>query len=155
MVERLTLDRVLEGAIKKEMEAQRLYLDLSQRVKDSAARDALEGLAAEEKVHQDKLERYRDGKIKGALSKDQLVDYHIAELVEGPEMSANMQLKDAFLYAANREKASHELYTTLAIIHPEGEVKSLLRQLAGQELEHKQRVESLYTQVAFPQTDGG
>jgi len=155
MAERLTLERVLEGAIKKENESQRLYLDLSQRVKEPAARDALEGLAAEEKVHEDKLQRYREGKLKGALSKDQVVDYHVVELVEGPDVSASMQLKDAFLYAANREKASHELYTTLAVIHPEGEVKSLLMQLASQELEHKQRVESLYTQVAFPQTDGG
>ncbi len=34
-------------------------------------------------------------------------------------------------------------------------VKSLLERLASQELEHKQRVEFLYTEVAFPQTNGG
>jgi rubrerythrin len=66
-----------------------------------------------------------------------------------------MKLKDIFLFAAAREKASHEFYLSLAQIHPSGEVKRLLGELAAQELEHKQRVESLYTQVAFPQTDGG
>ena len=155
MPDRLTLEKVLDGAVQKEIEAQHLYLDLSMMVKNPPVRDALEALSREEKVHQDKLERYRAGELSGALGKDQIVDYHIAELVEGSELSPDMQLKDAFMFAANREKASHELYITLAAIHPEGEVKALLLQLAGQELEHKQRVESLYTQVAYPQTDGG
>lgn len=155
MAARLTLDKVLEGAIKKEIEAQRLYTELSQKVRDSAARDALEALSMEEEGHQQKLEEYRDGKLKGALSKDYVVDYKIAELAGGPDMSPNMDLKDAFLFAASREKASHELYLNLSIVHPDGDVKSILTQLANQELEHKQRVENLYTQVAFPQTDGG
>lgn len=155
MPDRLTLGKILDAAIQKEIESQRLYMQLSAMVGKPPASDALEALCREEKVHQDRLERYRAGKLKGALSKDQIVDYHIAELAEGPDVSPNMQLKDAFLLAANREKASHELYVTLAAIHPDGEVKSLLLQLAGQELEHKQKVESLYTQVAYPQTDGG
>ena len=66
-----------------------------------------------------------------------------------------MKLKDVFLLAASREKASHEFYLSLAQIHPVGEVKRLVEGLAAQELEHKQRVEFLYTEVAFPQTDGG
>ena len=155
MPDRLTLEKVLDRAVQKEVESQQLYLHLSTMVKDPPVRDALEALSREEKGHQDKLERYGAGELSGALSKDQIVDYHIAELVEGPELSAGMQLADAFLFAANREKASHELYTTLAAIHPEGDVRSLLLQLAGQELEHKQRVELLYTEVAYPQTDGG
>ena len=35
------------------------------------------------------------------------------------------------------------------------EVKRLLERLASQELEHKQRVEFLYAEVALPQTNGG
>jgi len=66
-----------------------------------------------------------------------------------------MQLKDVFLLAANRELHSYELYLALAGLHPLGEAKRLLEMLASQELEHKQRVEFLYTEVAFPQTDGG
>ncbi len=57
--------------------------------------------------------------------------------------------------ADNRERASRELYLGLARIHPVGEVKRLLEELALQELEHKQQVEFLYAEVAFPQTDGG
>ena len=35
------------------------------------------------------------------------------------------------------------------------ELKRLLERLASQELKHKQRVEFLYAEVAFPQTNGG
>ena len=75
--------------------------------------------------------------------------------MEQPQLSLEMKLKDVFLLAANREKASHEFYLSLAQIHPDGEVKRLIEELATQELDHKQKVEFLYTEVAFPQTDGG
>jgi rubrerythrin len=70
-------------------------------------------------------------------------------------MTPDMNLKDVFLLAANREKASHEFYLSLARIHPAGKARRLLRRLASQELGHKHKVEFLYTEVAFPQTDGG
>ena len=79
----------------------------------------------------------------------------IAEHLEQPEISPDMKLKDVFLLAANREKASHEFYLELAGVHPAGQVRRLLEQLASQELEHKRKVEFLYTEVAFPQTNGG
>ena len=84
-----------------------------------------------------------------------LSNSQIAEHLNQPEIAPDMQLKDVFLPAANREMHSHELYLALAGIHPPGEVKRLLEGLALQELEHKQRVEFLYTEVAFPQTAGG
>jgi len=40
-------------------------------------------------------------------------------------------------------------------MHPEGPVKDLLKRLAGEELPHKEKVEYLYANTAFPQTDGG
>lgn len=152
----MTLKQVLERAIQKEIEAQRLYTDLSRKVKDEEARHALQQLAREEKGHQDCLEGYLEGRIGGgALSIKQTVDYKIAEMAGKTEPSADMGPKETFLLAANREKASHALYTGLAGIHAAGEARRLLLELAAQEMEHKQRVESLYTQVAYPQTDGG
>jgi len=102
------------------------------------------------------LEQYRQGDFKrGTLSQGHAVDYRIADLLEQPRLFPGMNLEDVFLLAANRQKASHELYVSLAQIHPEGEVKRLLEELAEQELGHKQWVETLYTEVAFPQTNGG
>jgi rubrerythrin len=156
MVSQLTLKEVLEKAIAKEIESRLLYASLSQKVGDEAAQDAFRELARQERGHQNLLERYQRGELKeGALSSGQAIDYKIAERLDQPQVSADMKLKDTFLLAAAREKTSHEFYLSLAQVHPQGEVQRLLRDLAAQELEHKQRVESLYTQVAFPQTNGG
>ena len=152
----LTLEKVLEKAIQRENEAQLLYLRLSQGVSDKAAEEAFQDLARQEQRHQEKLERYRRGELnEGGLSSGQVIDYRIAEKLDQIQLSPDLALKDTFLLAANREKASHEFYLGLAAIHPDGEVKKLLEELAAQELEHKQRVEFLYTEVAFPQTAGG
>jgi len=156
MVTQLTLKEVLEKAIQKEVEARLLYVDLSQKVNNKAAEESFQELAQQEQGHQNLLEQYRRGELKdGALSSGQVVDYKIAEHLDQPEISPEMELKEVFLLAANREKASHEFYLSLARVHPAGEVKRLLEELAAQELKHKQRVEFLYTEVAFPQTDGG
>lgn len=152
----LTLGEVLEKAIQKEINSRLLYTDLSQKINEKAAKDAFQKLARQEQGHQNLLEQYLRGELKeGALSHRHAIDYKIAEKLDQPETSPDMQLKDVFLLAASREKASHELYLGLAAIHPAGKVKRLLEELAAQELGHKHRVESLYTEVAFPQTDGG
>ena len=155
MVTQLTLKEVLGKAIQKEIEAQLLYASLSGKMSDKAAKDAFQELAQQEQEHQNWLGQYLRGELKeGSLSSEQAIDYKIAERFDQPEISPDMRLKDAFLLAANREKSSHEFYLSLARIHPAGEVKRLLERLALQELEHKQRIEFLYTEVAFPQTNG-
>jgi len=152
----LTLEGVLKRAIQKEVEAQRLYIDLSGMVGDAPVQHAFQKLSQQEKGHQERLEQYLRGDLKrGTLSRGHAVDYRIAELLEQPKVSPDMKLEDVFLLAANREKASHKLYLSLARIHPDGEARTLLQELAEQELSHKQWVETLYTEVAFPQTDGG
>ena len=156
MVTQQTLQNILKKAVQKEIESQLLYTTLSQKVEDKAAKDAFQELVQQEKGHQNLLEQYLRGELKeGALSSGHPVDYKIAEHLDQPQISATMQLKDVFLVAANREKISHEFYLGFAEIHPPGEVKRLLEGLASQELEHKQRVEFLFMEVAFPQTDGG
>jgi rubrerythrin len=156
MATRLTVQTILQKAIEKEIEAQHLYQDLSQKMSDAAAKDAFLQLAGEEKGHEELLRKYLRGDIgNGGLRKDRVLDYKIAEYLDQPEITPDMALKDVFLLAANREKASHDFYLKLAAMHPVGSVRRLLEQLADQELEHKSRVELLYTEVAFPQTEGG
>jgi rubrerythrin len=156
MVTQLTVQAILEKAIEKEIESQQLYERLSRRVTNAAARDAFLSLRREEEGHEELLRRYLRGELgEGGLKKEQVLDYKIAEYLEQPEITLGMKLKGVFLVAANREKASHEFYLSLARAHPRGRVRSLLEQLAAQELGHKQKVEFWYNEVAFPQTDGG
>ena len=156
MTTQFTFNEILGKAIQKEIGSRLLYIDLSNKMKDQVAKNTLQELAQEEDGHQNLLEQYLRGEMKGGiLSRGRIVGYKIAEHINQPEISADMQLKDVFLLAANREMHSHKLYLALAGIHPPGEVKRLLEGLASQELEHKQKVELLYVEVAFPQTDGG
>lgn len=156
MAAQFTINEALEKAVEKEEASRLLYENLSQRMQNPIAKDAFQELAWEEQEHRNFLDKYRNGRLTaGALSKEEVIDYKIAEHFEQPDISPDTQLKDVFLMAANREMHSHDLYTALAGIHPQGEVKLLFEQLASQELKHKHRLEFLYTEVAFPQTDGG
>ena len=66
-----------------------------------------------------------------------------------------MKSTDVFLVAAHRELDSYNFYTGLAGLHPEGELKRIFLRIANEELKHKEKVEYLYANAAFPQTDGG
>ncbi len=156
MTEKMTVAQVLGRAIQKEIESQELYTRLGRTAQDAAAREMLGQMSRVEKKHEELLRRYLRGELgEGSLAHGDVLDYHIAEHLEEPSLDPDMKLDEILLAAANREKASHDFYHDLAGAHPSGEVRKLLEELAEQELEHKQRVEHLYTEVAFPQTDGG
>jgi rubrerythrin len=152
----LTLQEVLKSAIRKEVSSHELYLKLGRKMNSQASKDAFRSLARQEKAHQHFLEDYLHGELKeGILEAGFIVDYKIADCLEQPDISPQMALKDVFLLAASREKSSYDLYSGLSSIHPAGSTRNLLKNLASQELEHKNRIETLYIEVAFPQTDGG
>lgn len=151
------LGKILEFAIEKEEAARKFYLNLVGRVADASTQDTLKYLAGEEAKHREFLEKYLRGEIpEGTLRLTEVVDYRILEhLEEEPEASEALAPEEAYLLAAKREQASHELYRGLSRLHPDGPVKDLLARMAGEELRHKEKVEYLYANTAFPQTSGG
>jgi rubrerythrin len=152
----LTVTEVLRTGIQREIESQKLYTELGRMVVDQQAKYVFAKLVREEKRHQEILERFVAGGIReGMLKPDEVLDYRIAEHLEQPPVKPDMTLAEIFLLAANREKMSNEFYLGLAGAYPSGEAKKLLLKLASQELGHKQQMEKLYADVAFPQTDGG
>jgi len=147
---------VIETAIQKEREAQAFYRDLYNLVEDNIAKDALLFLAEEETKHEEFLRNYLTGAYGAdALQLHDVIDYEIAQYLEMPDIEKGMEAKDVYLVAARRELNSYNFYKNLADIHPDGEVKDLLLKMANQELKHKEKVEYLYSNTAFPQTAGG
>jgi len=147
---------VIKTAIQKEREAQAFYTDLYNLVEDTIAKDALLFLTGEEKKHEEFLRNYLKGSYgANALKLDAVIDYEIAQYLETPDIKKGMEAKDVYLVAAHRELNSYNFYKNLADIHPDGEVKDLLLKMANQELKHKEKVEYLYSNTAFPQTAGG
>jgi len=149
-MDELTIYFVMQRAIEKEIEAQDMYRDLSQRVVEEPAKDMFITLRGVEKKHEELLRQYQAGALAGgALKAEHVVDYKIAEYLEAPEIRPEMTLAEVLLLAANREKASYELYMALAREHAPGALRELFEDLASQELVHKQRVEDAHTDIAY------
>lgn len=150
------LTQIIATAIQREEAARAFYLDLFNRIKDADVKDTLQWIAGEEQKHKAFLIRYRDGQLAPeALKRKEAVLYKIAEYLEEPAIEKNMRSEDVFLLASHRERRSHEFYSELADLHPGGEVKNVLLNMAQEELRHKEKMEYLYANTAFPQTDGG
>jgi rubrerythrin len=151
-----SVGEVLKTGIEREIESQRMYADLGARVVSQASRYAFSVLQNDEKHHQEILENYlKGGFTEGALDLRHVVDYRIVENLDQPGITQDMELPAVFLLAASKEKMSHDFYAGLAGLHPDGTIRQLLLKLASEELGHKQKMEAMYSEVAFPQTDGG
>jgi len=153
---KVTIGDVLAQAITREEVAHDLYLKLRDKVDDAVSKDTLAFMASEEWRHKEILERYQRGELGAeALGVDKVVDGKVVEALGTPAMTEKLEHKDVFLIAAEREKASYEFYKRLATVQPEGAIKTLFFRLAQEELGHKEKVEYLYCNAAFPQTAGG
>jgi rubrerythrin len=83
------------------------------------------------------------------------IDYKIIEHMKKPDVKKNIKSAEVYLIAANREINSYNFYNSLARSYPAGDVKELLTKMASEELKHKEKMEYLYANTAFPQTAGG
>ena len=147
---------IIETAIRREEEAYAFYKDIAEKVDDPAARETCGWIAAEEQKHRQFLVDYRDGKYGAApMRMTDVVLYKIAEHQKEPEVEKEMKREEVFLVASHRELRSYRFYTELAEQHDDGDLKDMLVRIANEELKHKEKMEYLYANTAFPQTAGG
>ena len=147
---------IIDTAIKREEEAYDFYMEIHAKIEDQSVKDIITFIAGEEKKHKAFLVDYRAGKY--GAQKMRLADvvyYKIAEHQEEPEIKADMNSADVFLLASHRELNSYKFYTELATIHEDVGIQDLLTRIANEELKHKEKMEYLYANTAFPQTAGG
>jgi rubrerythrin len=155
-MEDLKLSEVLDTAIQREEEAYLFYMGILNEIEDKSAQETIEWVANEEKKHKDFLVNYREGRYgTDSLRMSEVIHYRIAEHREEPEIAKDMRREDVFLVASHREAKSHQFYSELAGMHPEGDTKDMLLKIANEELKHKEKMEYLYANTAFPQTAGG
>jgi len=150
------LESLIDIAIEREEKAYGFYMGLCNRIEDESVKDTLKFLAGEEQKHKEFLVNYRSGRFgPDSLRLTDVVDYKIAEYLEEPDIKKDMDSKDVYLVAAHRELQSYNFYKALADLHPDGEAKEMLLKMANEEMKHKEKVEYLYSNTAFPQTAGG
>jgi rubrerythrin len=147
----------VDVAIAREEDAFRFYTELAEKVTDAAARDTLAWIGEEEKKHKAFLEKFRaEGVGPDAMRVADVTYYKIAEHLEEPDVEEDMSRAEIFLIASHRELRSYQFYAELAMLYDEGSsTHDMLNKIANEELKHKEKMEYLYANTAFPQTDGG
>jgi rubrerythrin len=138
-----TADEILAFAIQNEQNAVDLYTDLAGRTKSSATKAELESIAAEERGHKAKLERVKAGKK--LLSADAKVqDLKITDYTLDTDLGDDPDYQSILIFAMKQEKAAFRLYTDLARLAPDQELRELMLGLAQEEAKHKLKFEIEY-----------
>ncbi len=151
-----TVAEILDMAIQREEVAYDFYMDIHHKVDDTSVKDTVEFIAGEELKHKAFLVSYKEGKYGAdSLRLADVVEYKLAEYLEEPEISQTSSSEEVYLVAAPREGRSHQFYLELANMHDDSELKTMLQKMANEELKHKEKMEYLYANAAFPQTSGG
>jgi rubrerythrin len=143
------MEAIVKSAITQEEMSHDFYKRLAGLVSHQETKDILEFLAKDELEHKDFLVSCFTPQ--GCKLVGEAQNVHLAELLESPEISEDLSPKEALVIAMKREEGSHRFYQTLASLQPPGEVQTFLEKMAQVELGHKEKVEYLYDNVAFPE----
>jgi rubrerythrin len=143
------LTTLIEQAIRQEELSHEFYTRLAKIVAHGETKETLEWLAKDELEHKVFLESCLTPS--GCTLVGQAQDTHLAEIMDAPAITSDLTPKEALMVAMKREEGSYNFYQRLASLQPPGDAKAFLEKMAKMELGHKQKVEYLYTNVAFPE----
>jgi rubrerythrin len=139
-----SVDEILDFAIKSEENAHRFYMDLSKRMEDKPMRKVFLELAGEESKHKVYFQELKEGKAIKLPSEGKIADLKITDYMVDPGVSSDMDYQDALNLAMKREKEAFKLYSGLAEMVEDEEMKKTFRVLADEEAKHKLRLEIMY-----------
>ena len=143
------LEAIIKSAIAQEELSHAFYQRLAGMVSQADTKDILAFLAKEELEHKAFLQSCFTPQ--GCTLVGQAQNVHLAEMLEAPAIGDDMALKEALAIAAKREEGAYRFYQALAALQPPGEVQGFLNKMAKVELQHKEKVEYLYDNAAFPE----
>ena len=143
------MSAILARAIANEESAAAFYRQAAERLSDPVTRDALQGLMRDEIEHKRLLEEFRSGAR--SLPEGSRSGGSLLEFLGAPDFTTDMSPAEAFLLAAKKEKLAVEFYENWAKLYPGGAERELLLGLAEVERRHKEKVENMYTNAAFPE----
>ena len=142
-------DTIIARAVANEEAAEAFYNRTAERVTDDSVRQAMLGLAADEREHKQLLLEFKAGTR--SLPSGQVRAGSLVESLGAPDMTPDLSPADAFLLAARKEKLAVDFYESWAALYPPGPERDLLDGLAEVERRHKAHVEQLFCNAAFPE----
>jgi len=140
-------DDALNYAIAREVEAHRFYTKLARSVQRDELRRIIEGFAAEELEHKEKLEAIKAGRV--AITDEEIGCLGITDRLPEVEPRADMTYVDVLTFAMKKEKAAYTLYSNLASIAQSPQLRETFLKLAQEEAGHKLRFEIEYDWETF------
>jgi len=143
--------KVIADAIQNEIDAKEFYAKVSKKIKDTYLQELFESFSKEEEKHEKMLAGIlSSGKVQsGHFDFDK--DFKVSETYEMPEVTAEMNLKEAVGLAMKNEELAMKNYTGLAENCDDPELKSVFLDLAAMEREHKFKLEESFMDVAYPE----
>ena len=144
----MTADQILDFAINGEEKAYQFYTYWSENAERPWIRRIFEDFANEELGHKEKLLAVKKGQ-KFAPSEEQIKNLYLAEQAEDVLPDKDMDYKAALTLAMKNEKDAFRLYSNLAAVTDDKNLRSLLLALAQEEAKHKLRFEIEYEEK-FP-----
>jgi rubrerythrin len=143
------LETIIKSAIAQEELSHEFYRRMANLVTHQETKDTFEYLSREELEHKHFLQSCLTPQ--GCKLAGEAHNTHLAELLRAPEFQEGMSPKEALIIAMKREEGSYKFYQTLASLQPPGEIRAFLEKMAQVELSHKEKMEYLYDNVAFPE----
>jgi len=138
-------EEILQFAIAREVEANRFYLALAERVKDEQIRKTFEDLAEEELEHKAKLELevMKTGRVLTADGKVTIPEHEYI-VSDDDGLALDMDYKDMLMLGMEKEKAAFRTYINLIPSVDDEETREVLLAIAEEEVRHKIRFETEY-----------
>lgn len=137
------IEHVLDFAIEGEEQAVRFYTLLAGRAKKPWMKSVFESFADEERGHKAKLEAIKVGDLQ-LPAPEQVQDLKISDYLVEVKPTDELDYQEALIVAMKREKAAFRLYTDLAKVAQDEQVKQLFSALAQEEAKHKLQFEIEY-----------
>ncbi len=141
----ISFEDVMNYAISREQQAYKFYMDLAQKVNNPHLKEEIEKFAAEEKMHEAKLNDIKARKI--VVESEKIEKLGIADWTIEVEPAKDMDYEDLLILAMKREKEAFEFYNTAASMMEDKEMEKIFLMLAQEEANHKLRFESEYDRV--------
>ncbi len=142
--------KIISFAIDQEMEAFTFYHSIAQRAEDKNVKNLFSDLAADEKKHRVTLEAFLD-RAPDKLHFSEAKDYKVVDSIPTPPLSPDLKPLDGLVIAIRKELEAMQMYTQLAVRSTEAAQKDVFLELASMERGHKNRLEDIYTNMAFPE----
>jgi len=143
MEEFKSINDILDFAIASEQEAVDFYTKLSKQATNEAMKEVFLQFAKEEMGHKARLTNIKKKQL-FEFKEEKVIDLKIADYLVESEAKQDMTYQDFLIVAMNKEKAAFKLYSDLAKIAPNNELRDIFLSLAQEEAKHKLRFEIEY-----------